>query len=355
MQAPVGIIGASGYTGLELTRLLAAHPGVSLRFATSDRWVGESLSSRLPGLTGPARSLRYVSNTDAEQSTGECALVLLATPAETSLALAPSLLEQGTDVIDLSGAFRLADPTLYPTYYGWEHRALQLLSEAVYGLPELSRQSIRSARLVANPGCFATAVTLALAPLLAQGLLAPGPLIADAASGVTGAGRKGSEEFSFAELVDDFHAYKTLRHQHTPEIRQALAAAENGKPPRPLTFTPHLLPLRRGILATCYAQLQPGATAADVGGTLEALARSEPFVRFAASPDRVSLRSVVGTNLIQLGAAVDEHGLDPGRVVVAAALDNLLKGAAGQAIQNLNLMLGLPETLGIDNLQPFSP
>jgi N-acetyl-gamma-glutamyl-phosphate reductase len=281
--------------------------------------------------------------------------VFLATPAETSLERVPQLLAQGTRVIDLSGAFRLKDAGLYARYYGWEHRRAGLLGQAVYGLPELFRRGMENAQLVANPGCYATAVALALAPLLAQGLLDEGALVADAASGVTGAGRKATEEYSFAELADDFRAYRTLRHQHTPEIQQTLAAVEPGKPARPLTFTPHLLPVRRGILATCYARLRRGASAADLTGALDVLARSEPFIQAVPSPDQVSLRAVVGTNRVQLAAAVDETGSDPGRVVIVAALDNLLKGAAGQAVQNLNLMLGLPETLGLEHLQPFAP
>jgi N-acetyl-gamma-glutamyl-phosphate reductase len=355
MQAPVGLIGASGYSGIEATRLLAHHPGLLLRFATSDRWVGQPLSARLTDLTGPAASLRYVSNDEGLDHAGDCAVVLLATPAESSLGLVPRLLQRSVKVIDLSGAFRLKDAALYPRFYGFVHSAAMLLSEAVYGLPELQREQVRGARLVANPGCYATAAALALAPLLQAGLLEAGAVITDAASGVSGAGRKASEEFSFCEVADDFHPYKTLRHQHAPEIQQTLGLAEPGRPLRPLTFTPHLLPVRRGIVATSYGRLRNGATAKDVASAMRAFAAREPMFVYAPSADAVALRDVVGTAQVRVGASVDEEGLDPGRLVVTSALDNLLKGAASQAVQNLNLILGLNETAGLERLRPFIP
>ena len=357
----VGIIGASGYSGVECTRLLAAHPSVSLRFVTSDRWLKQTVAARLPDVGGPAGALAYVSNEEGLQHVRECAVVLLATPAETSLQLVPKLLALGVRVVDLSGAFRLRDAALYPRFYGFTHTAPELLAQAVYGLPELTRPGtanpLRSARLIANPGCYATSVALALAPLLRAGLLEGGALISDAASGVTGAGRKANEEYSFSEVADDFRAYKTLRHQHTPEIQQTLWLAEGapGSAPRPLTFTPHLLPVRRGILATSYARLRDGVRAEQIQEALTAFAAREPFFHAAPSADAVSLRDVVGTGFIRVGASVDPEGLDPGRVVVTSALDNLLKGAASQAVQNLNAMLDLPEATGLDRLRPFTP
>jgi N-acetyl-gamma-glutamyl-phosphate reductase len=256
------------------------------------------------------------------------------------LRLAPILLALGVKVIDLSGAFRLRDAALYPKNYAFEHTEKKLLSEAFYGLPELSRAPAGT-RLVANPGCYPTAVSLALAPLIEAGLV-EGPFIADAASGVTGAGRKASEDLSFAEVDEDFRAYKVLRHQHQPEIAQTLD--------RPVTFTAHLLPVKRGILATCYARLARGKQAADLRSALLHKYANAPFVEVLGSPDEVALKSVVGTNLCQLAVASDGE-----TAVVVSAIDNLVKGAAGQAVQNLNLIMGWPETAGLDALRGFHP
>src|SRR5712664_2594027 len=270
-----------------------------------------------------------------------CGVAFLATPAEVSLELVPRLLESGVKAIDLSGAFRLRDAALYPKHYGFEHARPDLLSEAFYGLPELARAP-RGAPLVANPGCYPTAAALALAPLIEARLLAPDPLIVDAASGVTGAGRKASEDFSFAEVDGDFRAYRVLRHQHQPEIAQALA--------RPLTFTPHLLPAKRGILATCYARLAPGRKTSELQAALLHKYADAPFVEVLEMPDQVTLKGVTGTNRCQVAVAAD------GEVVVAiSAIDNLIKGAAGQAVQNLNLIMGWAETAGLDTLRGFHP
>lgn len=210
----VGIIGASGYSGVEATHLLAAHEKVELRLVTSDRWQGDTVARRL-GIPGPTGELRYAPLERSAELARECAAVLLATPAESSLHLVPGLLAAGVKVIDLSGAFRLRDAAEYPPFYGFTHSSTELLGEAAYGLPELFRERIPSARLVANPGCYPTASALAVAPLLRAGLLDEGSIIIDAASGTTGAGRKGSEELSFTEVDEDFRAYRVLRHQHT--------------------------------------------------------------------------------------------------------------------------------------------
>jgi N-acetyl-gamma-glutamyl-phosphate reductase len=338
---PVGIIGASGYSGLELSRILALHhPHVELKLLGSDKWAGES-AGRRAGLTGAAGKLRYAPQERCAELSRECAAVFLATPAEASLALAPALLEAGARVVDLSGAFRLRDSELYPKFYGFRHPRPDLLETACYGLPELARTP-KGATLVANPGCYATAAALALAPLVEAGVLDGSPLIVDAASGVTGAGRKATEDYSFAEIEGDFRAYKVLRHQHQPEIAQTLG--------RSLTFTPHLLPTRRGILATCYARLASGRDASDLAAAYTHKYARAPFVEVLESPDAVSLKGVTGTNQCHLAAAAD------GDVVVAiSAIDNLVKGAAGQAVQNLNLMMGWPETAGLDALRGFHP
>jgi len=264
-----------------------------------------------------------------------------ATPPQAWLELAPGLLDAGVKVIDLSGAFRLRDAALYDKFYGFRHPRPDLLAEAFYGLPELSRVP-QGTRLVANPGCYPTAAALALSPLVEAGLLVPERLIVDAASGVTGAGRKASEDFSFAEIDSDFRAYRVLRHQHQPEIAQALG--------RPVTFTPHLLPLRRGILATCHGRLAPGKSPDALRGACLHKYADAPFVDVLDSPDQVSLKAVTSTNTCQLAVAAD------GEVVVAiSAIDNLVKGAAGQAVQNLNLVMGWPQTAGLDTLRGSHP
>jgi N-acetyl-gamma-glutamyl-phosphate reductase len=337
---PVGIIGASGYSGLELSRILALHPQVELKLLGSDKWAGDTAARRV-GLPGAAGKLRYAPQEKCAELSRECAVVFLATPAEVSLELVPRLLESGVKAIDLSAAFRLRDAALYPKHYGFQHAHPALLSEAFYGLPELARAP-RGARLVANPGCYPTAAALALAPLIDARLLAPDPLIVDAASGVTGAGRKAAEDFSFAEVDGDFRAYRVLRHQHQPEIAQTLA--------RPLTFTAHLLPVKRGILATCYARLAPGRKASELHAAFLHKYADAPFVEVLEMPDQVTLNGVTGTTRC-LGA-VAAHG----EVVVAiSAIDNLIKGAAGQAVQNLNLIMGWAETAGLDTLRGFHP
>lgn len=351
-KTAIGIIGASGYSGVEATHILAAHEKVELRLVTSDRWQGDAVGRRL-GIAGPLGQLRYAPLDKSAELARECEVVFLATPAESSLHLVPGLLEAGVRVIDLSGAFRLRDTAAYPAFYNFTHSAPALLEQAAYGIPELFRERIPGAKLVANPGCYATACALSVAPLLKAGLLDEGSLIFDAASGTTGAGRKASEDMSFSEVDEDFRAYRVLRHQHTPEIAQTLANVAGRTVP--LTFTAHLLPLKRGILVTAYGKLRPGATAAQARAALEQAYAASPFMTVEASPDAVSLKGVVGTNRCAVGVGVDASGYDPGRVVVTAAIDNLVKGAAGQAVQNLNLMMGWEETLGLSTLRVFSP
>ena len=344
----VGIVGASGYSGIELCRLLAAHPGVSLRFATSDRWAGETVRQHT-GIGGAVGALAYASPDRVEELAAGCEVVLLATPAEASLALTPELLKRAKRVIDLSGAFRLADASLYPTYYGVTHPAPSLLKDAVYALPELcGRERVQAARLVSNPGCYATAAALSVAPLLAAQVLISDSVVINAASGVTGAGRKAAEDYSFTEVMDDFRAYKVLRHQHSPEIDQTLTRVA-GEPIR-VAFSPHLLPIKRGILCTTFARTRPGVTSAKVASVLADAYGKEPFLTLLDSPDRVHLKAVVGTNRCLLAFAHEAN-----RLVVVTAIDNLLKGAAGAAVQALNLMLGLEETTGLLSLTPHHP
>ena len=346
---PVAIIGVSGYSGMEAARLLSVHPRFSLAMAVSDRWAGERLGDRL-AIAGDSAALVVTSQADALERLGAVRLVFLCTPAEASMDLAPRALAAGTRVVDLSGAFRLA-ATDYPRWYGFTHACPELLEEAVYSIPEATRQTGRlsRARLVSNPGCYATASTLAVLPLLSAGIIEPHGIIVDAKSGTTGAGRKGTEDFSFSEVEGDLRAYRVLRHQHTPEIERALGLA--GAPSGPVTFTPHLLPTKRGILATAYGRLRPGKDAAAAVLAVRSFVEGRSFLR-ATKPDAVRIQAVVGTNRALLGVDADP---ERGVVIGFCAIDNLVKGAAGQAVQNANLMFDLDETAGLTGLYGSAP
>jgi N-acetyl-gamma-glutamyl-phosphate reductase len=333
---PVGIFGASGYSGIELTRLVLGHGQARLAFATSDRWVGQTVRAK----TGLGSDLAYASVEAGLEAAKGCRVVFLATPAESSLELGPKLAALGVTVIDLSGSFRLEDPALYPRFYRFEHPAPALLRQAVYGLPELFRAKVKGARLVANPGCYPTAAVLSVAPLLKAGLIEPQSLVINAASGVSGAGRTASEEYGFMEVDGDFRAYRTLKHQHLPELRQTLRAVAGVDVP--LAFTPHLLPVKRGILSTAIARLRPGVTHAQVQQVLADAYGNEPFITLKPEPDAVRLAEVVHTPKCLVGAATDGTHL-----ASISAIDNLLKGAASQAVQNMNLVMELPETMGL--------
>jgi N-acetyl-gamma-glutamyl-phosphate reductase len=341
----VGVVGASGYSGSIAARLVATHPRLALAFATSDKWAGDSLQSHLAVRVegGAGGGGRFVSNASALERAKDCDAVLLATSAQVSLGLLPAFAELGKQVIDFSGAFRL-EASAYPRWYGFEHTAPAWLARAHYGLPELFGPAPRDG-VVANPGCYPTAAILPLAPLLREGLVEPAGLVIDAKSGVSGAGKQTGEAYSFGEIDNDFRAYKILGHQHTPEIARALGRVTGGVT---LTFTAHLLPIHRGLFATCYARPRAGATSERVAQCLADTYARSPFVR-AVAPGDVMLKRVVGTNACLVGAAAGED------VVIAfGAIDNLVKGAAGQAVQNLNAMNGWDEALGLDALQPLS-
>lgn len=336
-RARIGIVGASGYSGMDLTRLLLGHPNVELDFLTSDRWVGQTVESKL-GVAVKQGATQYVSVEQGLARAASCEAVFLATPAETSLELAPKLLG-ATRVIDLAGTFRLKDAGLYPTFYKFTHPDPALLARSVYGMPELFRERIAGQRFIANPGCYATAAALSVAPLVKQGLVDLDVVIS-AASGVSGAGRKASEEFTFMEIDADFRAYKVLSHQHTPEIEQTLSMVA-GRPVS-LVFTPHLLPMKRGILSTAVTRLRDGVTAAQVTEAYQRAYAQEPLVKLLASADAVRIADVVNTPKTLIGVTVSGR-----RCVAISAIDNLQKGAASQAVQNLNLAMGWPETAGL--------
>jgi len=328
------IVGASGFTGAELLRLLAGHPEIELAYATGDSQAGTRAADLYPSLAGAYPDLVFERFESARAA--ECDLVFLGLPHEASLALAPELVGQVRCVVDLSAAYRLKDAAQYPPYYGFEHTQPELLAEAVYGLPELHRAELAGARLVATPGCYVTTATLALRPLVEAGLIATTGLIVDAASGVTGAGRQDKYAYSFTTLDENFAAYGLLDHRHTPEMEQEIGAQ--------LLFTPHLAPMNRGILATCYAR--PAAGVALTTQSLLAALRErwagEPFM--VVTDGLPSTKATLGSNAVHVTARYDDR---TGTVVAIAALDNLAKGASGGAIQAANVALGLPETAGL--------
>jgi N-acetyl-gamma-glutamyl-phosphate reductase len=350
----VGVVGASGYSGSIAARLVATHPRLALAFATSDKWAGTAFETHL-GVrleAGAGAGGRFAPNAQALDLAKDCDAVLLATSAEVSMRLLPAFAELGKQVVDFSGAFRL-EASAYPRWYGFEHTAPAWLSRVHYGIPELFGAPPRGG-IVSNPGCYATAAILPLAALLREGLVEPAGIVVDAKSGVSGAGKRATEEYSFGEVDNDFRAYKLLGHQHTPEIARALGRVLTQAPADPqatrvtLTFTPHLLPIHRGLFATCYARPRPGATAARVAQCLADTYARAPFVH-AVAPGEVMLKRVAGTNLCQVAATANDDV-----VIALGALDNLVKGAAGQAVQNLNAMNGWDEALGLDALQPFA-
>lgn len=341
----VGIIGASGYTGAELVRLLVNHPEVELTLATSRQYAGQPLARVFPHLTG--RTGLICEDPAGLQLAGRADIFFTAVPHQTAMALVPALLATGARVIDLSADFRLHDQAVYEQWYQ-THSAPELLAEAVYGLPELHRAEIAKARLVANPGCYPTSVLLALAPLLKAGCLEPDNLIIDAKSGTSGAGRGVQAATLYCEVTDGFKAYKVGAHRHTPEIEQELGRLCARE--LTVTFTPHLVPMSRGMLSTIYGRLRGEPQQAELEAILADYYRDEPFVRVLPAGQLPATQYVRGSNYCDLALRVDRRN---GRVIVLSAIDNLVKGAAGQAVQNLNLLCGLPETQGLDVVPLF--
>jgi N-acetyl-gamma-glutamyl-phosphate reductase len=336
----IAVFGASGYSGAELVRLLSRHPRARVTHLAAASSAGKQLSELYPSLRG--LDLPKLEALEPEALKGKADVAFLALPHTESMKLAPKLLALGLKVIDLSGDFRLQDTDEYEAFYKHAHEQDGLLKEAVYGLAEIHGDKVKGARLVANPGCYTTTAILALYPLLKAGLISPEGIVIDAKSGVTGAGR---DKHSFGNVDGNFSAYKVGgKHQHIPEIEQELGEAA-GKDVT-VVFTPHLLPLNRGILSTAYAS--PAKQPLDVDMLVDCLRSfyaGRPFVRVLEPEHLPTLRSVVGTNLIEIGAAYDVRAK---KAIVFSATDNLLKGAAGQAVQNLNLMFGWPETDGLD-------
>ncbi|HDK43456.1 MAG TPA: N-acetyl-gamma-glutamyl-phosphate reductase [Desulfobacteraceae bacterium] len=343
----IGIVGASGYTGVELARILAGHPRAEITVVTSRQYVGQPLSRIFPSLRDRVDTVCV--NPSPAELARQADFFFTAVPHKTAMDIVPPLLAAGRKVVDLSADFRIRDVAVYEQWYQ-KHSSSELIKEAVYGLPELYRQQIKDARLVANPGCYPTSVTLGLAPLLREHLIDTATIIIDAKSGTTGAGRAANVASLYCEVADGFRAYKVGgTHRHIPEMEQELSllAAE----PVTITFTPHLLPVSRGILSTMYARLDHDVSETELQELFDDTYRDEQFVRVCAAGTLPATQYVRGSNYCDIGFKIDRR---TGRIIVITAIDNIAKGAAGQAVQNMNLMNNLDEAAGLTGT-PFFP
>ncbi|PVV13336.1 MAG: N-acetyl-gamma-glutamyl-phosphate reductase [gamma proteobacterium symbiont of Ctena orbiculata] len=336
----VGIVGGTGYTGVELLRLLVAHPSCELVAITSRAESGRTVADLFPNLRGHT-DLSFI-EPDAAQLR-QCDLVFYATPNGVAMTQVPELLAGGVRVIDLAADFRIADQAVWEQWYGMQHACPQLLSQAVYGLPELNRKALREARLVANPGCYPTAVALGFLPLIENGIVAADFLVADTKSGVSGAGRSASVATLMGETGESFKAYAIPGHRHQPEIHQTLSRVSEA--PIGLTFVPHLVPMIRGIEATLYARLTDRSV--DLQSLFEERYQQDCFVDIMPAGSHPETRSVKGANHCRIAVHTP---LDGDVVVVSSVIDNLVKGAAGQAVQNMNLMFDLAEDCGLSQV-----
>ena len=344
-KTQVAIVGASGYTGAELVRLLVRHPRTNINVMTADRKAGQSMGTAFPHLAGLDLP-DLVALDDVEWSSVD--VVFCCLPHGTTqdvIAGLPGHLK----VIDLSADFRLADVDTYAEWYGHAHRAPELQTSAVYGLSELARDAVKGARLVACPGCYPTSAQLPLVPLIEAGQVEADGIIIDSKSGVSGAGRAPKEGTLFAEVGEGVHAYGVAKHRHAPEIEQGLSAAA-GRPVL-VNFTPHLMPMNRGILSTIYVRLASGVSADDARATLAQRYAGEPFVRVLGAGQVPATRHVRGSNHCLIAVFADRL---EGRAIVLSVIDNLVKGASGQAVQNMNLVCGFPETMGLEQ-EPLFP
>jgi N-acetyl-gamma-glutamyl-phosphate reductase len=342
----VGIVGGTGYTGVELLRILATHPNVELTAITSRKEAGMPVAEMFPSLRG---HIALAFSDPAKSALETCDAVFFATPNAVAMSQARPLVDAGVKLIDLSADFRIKDIAEWEQWYKAKHAAPELVAEAAYGLPEVNRELIRKARIVANPGCYPTAVQLGFLPLLESGLVDRDHLIADAKSGVSGAGRKEEVRFLFSESADNFAAYGVAGHRHWPEIRQGLAQAAGGEVG--LVFVPHLTPMIRGIHATLYARLGATARDADFQKLFEDRYRNEPFVDVMPPGSLPDTRSVRAANLCRIAVhRPRERSAGSDTLVVLSVIDNLVKGAAGQAVQNMNIMFGLPEATALGHV-----
>lgn len=343
-RIPVAILGASGYTGAELLRLLVRHPGVDIRALTADRKAGEAIDTAFPHLGG--LGLPDLVAVDQVNWAG-IELVFCALPHGTTQKIVASL-PRHLKVIDISADFRLTDLDTYAQVYGHPHQAPDLQPDAVYAVTELAREAIRRARIVACPGCYPTSAQLPLVPLVEAGLIDADDIIIDAKSGVTGAGRAAKESSLYAEVAEGIHAYGIASHRHAPEIEQELSKAAGR--PIVVNFTPHMMPMNRGLLSTIYVKSAGGAATEDMRAALVSRYRDEPFVRVVPQGMLPATRHVRGSNHCLIGVFADRL---PGRTILVSAIDNLVKGASGQAVQNMNVAFGLPETMSLEQVPMF--
>jgi len=345
----IGILGASGYTGAELVRLLLRHPRVEIAVLTADRRAGQMMGDVFPQFA-PYDLPRLVTIDEVDWAQAGLDLVFCALPHATTQKVLKDVFAKAPDIkiVDLSADFRLEDPAAYAKWYGHEHHALELQKEAVYGLAEIYRRDIKKARLVANPGCYTTCAQLPLIPLLKAKAIEPDEIVIDAKSGMTGAGRTAKEEMLFSEVSEGFNAYGVGQHRHMAELDQEFSKAA-GKDVV-VSFTPHLLPMNRGIFSTIYVRGRRGKIAQDLHEILVKQYEKEPFVHVLPFGKTPHSRHVRGSNMTFIGVAADRIA---GRAIIVSTLDNLTKGASGQAVQNMNLVLGFPETAGIDQPPMF--
>src|SRR5574341_75172 len=336
----IAIVGSSGYTGGELMRILLNHPRVTVTAITSEKSAGKPITSIFPHLAGLTSLVCEPLDPDAVAKKAD--LVFLALPHVSAQEAAFRFRALGKKVVDLSADYRIADPAVYEKWYEHAHQYPELLKSAVYGLPELHREKIKKASLVANPGCYPTGAILGLAPLLGKGAVDPQSIIIDSKSGVSGAGRSPSLAHHYPEVNEAFMAYKVGTHRHTPEIEQELSRLAGA--PIVLSFTPHLVPMNRGILTTAYARQTSPEDTARLHARYEEFYQREPFVRLLPAGQFPNVRNVRGSNFCDIGVYADPR---TGRAVVVTAIDNLVKGASGQAVQNMNLMMGCDETAGL--------
>lgn len=348
-QVRAGLVGVTGYTGMELARIAASHPFIRLTTVTSRGEAGRPLSDIYPFLQGFELGNLIMSEPDPERLARECDVVFLAVPHGAAMDMAGDLRRRGLKVVDLSADFRLRDASVYKEWYGLEHKEADCLAEAVYGLPELYADKIRSASLIANPGCYPTASILGLYPLLKNKLVESDGIVIDAKSGTTGAGRKASVPSLFSEVHDSFRAYGMPGHRHTPEIEQELAAIAGTD--LAISFNPHLLPINRGILATIYTRLLKEVSLDEVHDIYSQAYAPHHFVRILPKGKFPELRSVRGTMFCDISLVYDKRTR---RLIVLSAIDNLCRGASGQAIANANLMFGLPLEAGLE-FAPLAP
>jgi N-acetyl-gamma-glutamyl-phosphate reductase len=347
-KAKIGVLGASGYTGAELVRLLLRHPHVDIGLLTADRRAGKPMAGVFPQFAPFALPTLTALN-DADWPALGLDLVFCALPHGTTQKVIADLLPRmpAMKVVDLSADFRLADPAAYARWYGHAHAALELQKKAVYGLTEIYRSQIKSAQLVANPGCYTSCAELALIPLLRGNAIDPDEIVIDAKSGMTGAGRAAREEMLFSEVSEGFHAYGVGQHRHMAELDQEFSLAAGRAVVA--TFTPHLVPMNRGILSTIYVR-SSNSSPRDLHALLLKSYVNEPFVHVLPFGTLPQTRHVRGSNMTFIGVAADRI---PGRAIIGSTLDNLTKGASGQAVQNMNLMLGFPETTGLEQVALF--